>query len=966
MAAFAMALATLVVIGFFSYRNWRQFRTTAARVQAARRVVSLNQNLLNHMLDAETGQRGFLLTGRPEYLEPYNAARAKVQGELKELLSIANENIKQPSRLVQFQSVVGDKLSELQNTVELRRSVGLDAALAVVQTGQGKELMDRLRQFSAEIDADEYADWQAGWNSLESDAQRLRILTLMGAFLLVWLVGGGVAAVQRSAAELDRTLIQLAAEKKSAEQTRDLVRATLYSIGDGVITTDSHGEVQMMNAVAEALTGYSEKEARGQRVEAVFHIVNQLTRAKVENPVARVLRDGVVVSLANHTVLISKSGANIPIDDSGAPIVGEPGRPSGVVLVFRDVSERYQAQEAARQLASIVENSDDAIIGKTLDGTVTNWNRAAERLFGYTAAEMIGTPISRIIPPERADEVKRILDQVREGKRLEHHETERVTKGGRRVSISLTVSPIRDGDGRVVGASKIARDITGQREMEERLRQSQKMEALGQLAGGVAHDFNNLLTVINGYATLALQRLPPGDAWRHHFSHIETAGKRAVALTQQLLAFSRKQMLQPRPLSMNTIVQAMEPMLTRMIREDVSFRLTLDPQLPATEADAHQMEQILMNLVINAADAMPGGGKIQIETRNTVLNESYCAQRPEVRPGKYVMLAVSDTGIGMDAATQERIFEPFFTTKPVGKGTGLGLSTVYGIVKQTGGHIAVYSELNLGTTFRVYLPASALPVPEESSKPKITTLHGTESILLVEDDAGLREYASGVLRDFGYQVYEAASGEEAIAIGKAKVNDIDLLVTDVVMPEMGGRDLTDALASVGLRIRVLYMSGYTEAAIVHRGVLDPGIEFLAKPFSPDELAMKVREVLATPLRPRSILIVDDDAGILSLLTAILTDAGYQVSAASNGNEAISHCRGKVVDLLITDLVMPEREGIETIRYFRKEVPYAKIIAISGAFDGQMLGMADVLGAHATFQKPIRPDELLGGVRRLIG
>jgi CheY-like chemotaxis protein len=330
------------------------------------------------------------------------------------------------------------------------------------------------------------------------------------------------------------------------------------------------------------------------------------------------------------------------------------------------------------------------------------------------------------------------------------------------------------------------------------------------------------------------------------------------------------------------------------------------------------------------------------------------------------MLAVSDTGVGMDAATQERIFEPFFTTKPAGKGTGLGLSTVYGIVKQTGGHIAVYSELNLGTTFRVYLPASALPVPEESSKPKITTLHGTETILLVEDDASLREYASGVLRDFGYQVYEAGGGEEAIAIGRAKANKIDLLVTDVVMPEMGGRDLTDALASVAPRIRVLYMSGYTEAAIVHRGVLDPGIEFLAKPFSPDELAMRVREVLATPLRPRSILIVDDDPGILSLLTTILTDTGYQVSVASNGNEAISHCRGKVVDLLITDLVMPEREGIETIRYFRKEVPYAKIIAISGAFDEQMLRVANVLGAHATLQKPIRPDELLGGVRRLIG
>jgi len=284
----------------------------------------------------------------------------------------------------------------------------------------------------------------------------------------------------------------------------------------------------------------------------------------------------------------------------------------------------------------------------------------------------------------------------------------------------------------------------------------------------------------------------------------------------------------------------------------------------------------------------------------------------------------------------------------------------------TGGHIAVYSELNLGTTFRVHLPASAIPIAEERSKPQITTLQGNEAILLVEDDASLREYATSVLRELGYQVYEAANGEEALAIGRAQANNIDILVTDVVMPEMSGRDLTDALASVAPRMRVLYMSGYTEAAIVHRGVLDPGIEFLAKPFSPEELAMKVREVLATPLRPRSILIVDDDPGILSLLSAILKDAGYQVSMASNGDGAISHCRQKVVDLLITDLMMPEREGIETIRYFRKEVPYIKIIAISGAFEGQILAAADILGAHATLQKPIQPDDLLGAVRSLIG
>ena len=304
-------------------------------------------------------------------------------------------------------------------------------------------------------------------------------MTLLGSVLLVALVGIGGGAVKRASEKMRQFIGELSRSKRAAEQNRDLLRAALYSIGDGVITTNRDGGVHMMNAIAERLTGYTETEVRGAGIERIVNIVNQATREVVENPIRRVLQDGQAVELANHTVLISKSGAEIPIDDSAAPIKGVAGDISGVVLVFRDVSERRKAFDTARRLASIVENSDDAIVAKSLDGTVTAWNRAAERLFGYSAAEMIGSPIFRIVPQDRLEEMQDILDQIAEGKSVDHQETERTTKDGRRIKVSITVSPIRDAEGRVVGASKIARDVTRQKQLEDLVRQTQKMEAVG-------------------------------------------------------------------------------------------------------------------------------------------------------------------------------------------------------------------------------------------------------------------------------------------------------------------------------------------------------------------------------------------------------------------------------------------------------------------------------------------------------
>jgi PAS domain S-box-containing protein len=841
---------------------------------------------------------------------------------------------------------------------------------------------------------------------------------------------------QMDRAALERAIRYTLEQSRTLEALRDSEGRyrLLVELSPDAIAIVCAEKFVYVNAAGVKLFGASSPEEVVGR--PVWDLVHPDYREMVSARIRQTI-EGRKISPLVEQRLVRLDGEVIDINVTGIP-TSYQGRPAAQVII-RDITERTRAEAARARLAAIVESSEDAIIGKTLDGVITNWNRGAEKIYGYRAEEALGRHVSLHVPRERRGEVAEILETVRQGRSISLHETVRVKKDGEPIHVSLTVSPIRDAAGNITGASAIARDITErklaaealrdadqraireyerllervaslaqtlgtardlitiyraladftiasmpcsalflslyeeaeatrrvvylwygggerdasdlgvvpvgdgpagraiktgsivvqddyecavrgrsvvasgfdddprapqssliapmtimgrtvgavevqsydpsaytsehmtamrlaanlaasaienvrlleqERESAARLQQSQKMEAVGRLAGGVAHDFNNLLTAIIGYSDLSLRRLKPGDALQRNIEEIKRAAGRAADLTHQLLAFSRRQVLQPRVLDLNAVITEIEKMLRRLIGEDIELLYELNTSLGRVKADPGQLEQVLLNLVINARDAMPGGGKLTIQTANTHLDKEYAGQHVAVVPGPYVMLAVSDNGSGMDEATRAQIFEPFFTTKEQGKGTGLGLATVYGIVKQSHGNIWVYSEVGQGTTFKIYLPRVDDEAEHLRPAERVGSLtQGTETILLVEDDQMVRGIASTILRQAGYTVLEAGDGESAVRTCRQHEGTIHMVLTDVVMPRMSGRAVADQLMELRPGLGVLFMSGYTEEAIVNHGVLHEGVNFLEKPFTPDTLTRKVREVLVASRPP---------------------------------------------------------------------------------------------------------------------
>jgi PAS domain S-box-containing protein len=507
---------------------------------------------------------------------------------------------------------------------------------------------------------------------------------------------------------------------------------------------------------------------------------------------------------------------------------------------------RARLEETQRRLSTAVEQSAEAVLITDVAGTILYVNPAFERISGYSRAEAIGQNPRMLKSGKHGDTFYRHLWQsIRTGNVWQGRFINK-SKDGSLYIEEATITPLRDPAGQIVNYVAVQHNVTREVELEEQFRQAQKMEALGRLAGGVAHDFNNLLTVIHLSTRLLERQVHPGDPLWEHVQRIQDAGQRATKLTKQLLSFSRRDVVELLELNLNDVVRDVTRMLQRIIGEDIELLMKLGKDLWLVHADLSQIDQVIMNLVVNARDAMPDGGLLTIETANVLLDSAYAARHVDAQPGDHVMLAISDTGIGMDAEVKTRIFEPFFTTKEQGKGTGLGLATVYGIVKQAGGHIRFYSEKGHGTTFKVYLPraeGTGTLRRFASVVGRASLDRGSETVLVVEDDESVRDLTVAILKNQGYRVLIARNGEEALRISQEHVGPIRLLLTDVVMPQMSGRDLAERLRALRPELRVLFMSGYTDETIARHGLLDAGVAFLSKPLTLDALVRKVRDVL---------------------------------------------------------------------------------------------------------------------------
>ena len=553
--------------------------------------------------------------------------------------------------------------------------------------------------------------------------------------------------------------------------------------------------------------------------------------------------------------LLAQDGHTVWVRDEAVVVRDEAGKPSFLQGVMFDMSDLLQAREALykseEKFRTLFERTAVGIALIDIEGRLMECNPALQEMLGYRKEELLTKDFSQFVHTDDQsiglDLYKKLLSGMHD-----HYQVEKrcIRKDGGVVWGRVNVSLVRDAGGNPQYTIHMVENINEWKQLETQFLQSQKMETVGRLAGGIAHDLNNLLTVLSGYSQLSLIDIKEDDPLKGNLQEIKSATERAARLTRQLLAFSRRQVLDMRVLDLNTIVQGLEKMLRRIIGEDVELITDLAEDLGGVKTDPGQIEQVLLNLVVNAKDAMPEGGKLILETNNVELDEDYARTHISVIPGRYVLLSVSDTGGGMSPEVKERIFDPFFTTKGKDKGTGLGLSTVYGIVKQSGGHIWVYSELSQGATFKIYLPrveeeaAAASEAIAEKDKGG-DLLRGSEIVLLVEDEPSVRSLAARVLRGQGYTVLEAANGEEAMTIAQEPIiKEIHLLLTDVVMPQMGGKELVERFKALYPGVKILFISGYADKAITHQALLEPGLPFLEKPFSPTDLAKKVREVLA--------------------------------------------------------------------------------------------------------------------------
>ncbi len=627
--------------------------------------------------------------------------------------------------------------------------------------------------------------------------------------------------------------------------------AALQSAEDAIVTVSLDGTITTWNPGAEQLFGYPAREAIGTNIGI---IIPNDRKAEISAELARIARGERVRHY--ETTRIARGGRPMIVSLSVSPLRSPSGTVVGASKIARDVTERKNAEEAlleSEEMArGIIETALDAFIQMDEDGRVIGWNPQAEALFGWSRDEVIGKALGDLIVPERLRArhtagVARFLQgggSTILGKRIE---IDALRRDGTEIKVELKVTALRRRSGYVFNA--FVQDFPEKRALDEQLRMSQKMEAIGQLTGGVAHDFNNMLTVITGTIEILAEGVANDPKLAATVKLIDEAATRGVEMTQRLLAFARKQPLQPYSTDVNTLLVDAAKLLRQTLGEQIEIESILQDELPPVLVDASQLTTALLNLALNARDAMPYGGKLMLETCDVSLDEAYARANGEVRPGQYVMMAVSDTGRGIPAAIRDKVFDPFFTTKAPGKGTGLGLSMVYGFVKQSGGHIKIYSEEGQGTSLKLYLPQARETDKVLELAPAAPIEGGQETVLVVEDDALVRNFVTGQLKSLGYTTLVAANAAEALSLINRGAT-LDLLFTDVVMPgTMNGRQLAEEVVKRLPTVKVMFTSGYTQNAIVHHGRLDPDIILLPKPYRKSDLARLVRVALGSPLTP---------------------------------------------------------------------------------------------------------------------
>jgi len=818
--------ATLVALSLVAL-SWIHDVNTLRLLEANRRVLHSQsvlqalEGVLASLRDAETGQRGYLLTGREPYLTPYTAAVSAVGPQVEALRALAVDDPPQRQRAAVLASLASDKIKELEETVQLQRSGETAAALALVETDAGKRTMDTIRRTADAIRKEEATLLSRRQAEAEWSGRILRAASLGSSALVLALLAALLLVIRRD-------LI-------GRSQAEARLRTTLHSIGDAVLATDSEGRVAFLNPVCESLTGWSADEARGRDIEEVFHIVNEDTRARVENPARRVLREGAVVGLANHTVLISRSGKEIPIADSGAPIRDDRGTLSGVVLVFRDITAQRASELAVQRLADIVSSSQHAIVGENLEGLVTDWNPGSEALYGYSASEMLGRRLHELAPPGFI-EPRISLEQIAAGATPEV-DVRRVTKDGRTIDVAVHLSAIRDATGRMIGVSRIQRDVTERRRqrdamIEARMRAEDANATKDRFLANLSHELRTPLTPIVASVHRLEQRpdLPPGVS--ESLAMIRRNVELEARLIDDLLDLTRiargKLELHPEPLDLHELLASV---LQSSRSELLAKGLTSETHLDATEhfgeADGGRLQQVFWNLMRNAIKFTPAGGRVTVTSDNPA-------------PGQF-RVRIRDTGRGIAPQLLGQIFEPFVqgdtTAARSGAGLGLGLSISKTLVEQHGGSIEAASDgLGEGACFAVRLATTKARPARASRSTAVGTLSGARgpvSILLVEDDADTADAMQLLLSDSGFEVHVArtvAEAEEAF-----RLHPTDVLVSDVGLPDGSGLEVLSRLRVLRSDLPGIVLSGYGMEQDVAASRANGFAEHFIKPVNFDRL-----------------------------------------------------------------------------------------------------------------------------------